>query len=99
MPPEPQYMHWSEAAITWGREDHPLLMPSLGEYALVLDPIVRSDTHTCRFSRMIIDGGSNILLYRSSMEKLGIPVAQLKPSRLTFHGVVPGNLCTTMGRV
>jgi hypothetical protein len=69
-------MHWFEAAITWGREDHLPLMPSLGEYALVLDPIVRSDTHTCRFSRMLIDGGSSInLLYRSSMEKLGIPLA------------------------
>jgi hypothetical protein len=48
MPADPQYMHWSEAAITWGREDHPPLMPSLREYALVLDPIVHSDTHTYR---------------------------------------------------
>jgi hypothetical protein len=93
-------MHWSEESITWGRKDHPPLMPSLGEYPLVLDRIVRSDTHTCHFSRVLIDGGSSInLLYRSSMEKLGIPVAQLKPSRLTFHGVVPGHSCTPMGRV
>jgi hypothetical protein len=76
MPAKPHYMHWSEAAITWGREDHPPLMPSAGEYALVLDPIVHSNTHTCRFSRVLIDGGCNInLLYRSSMEKLGIPLA------------------------
>jgi hypothetical protein len=75
-------------------------MPSPGEYALVLDPIVRSDTHTCHFSRVLIDGGSNInLLYRSSMEKLGIPLAQLEPSRLTFHGIMPGHSCTPMGRV
>jgi hypothetical protein len=75
-------------------------MPSPGEYALVLDPIVRSDTHTCCFSRVLIDGGSSInLLYRSSMEKLGIPLAQLEPSRLTFHGIVPGHSCTPMGRV
>jgi hypothetical protein len=75
-------------------------MPSPREYTLVLDPIMRSDTHTCRFSRVLIDGGSSInLLYQSSMEKLGIPVAQLKPSWLTFHGVVPGHSCTPMGRV
>jgi hypothetical protein len=75
-------------------------MPNPGEYALVLDPIVCSDTHTCRFSRVLIDGGSRInLLYRSSMEKLGIPLAQLKPSWLTFHGIVPGHSCTPMGRV
>jgi hypothetical protein len=49
---------------------------------------------------MLIDGGSNInLLYRSSMEKLGIPLAQLKPSWLTFHGIVSGHSCTPMGRV
>jgi hypothetical protein len=100
MPAEPQFMHWSEAAITWEREDHPRLMPSPGEYALVLDPVMCSDTHTCRFSRVFIDGGNSInLLYRSSMEKLGIPLAQLKPSRLTFHGIVPGHSCTPMGRV
>jgi hypothetical protein len=22
IPAEPQFMHWSEVAITWGREDH-----------------------------------------------------------------------------
>jgi hypothetical protein len=75
-------------------------MPSPREYALVLDPIVRSDMQTCRFSRVLIDGGSSInLLYRSSMEKLGIPLAQRKPSRLAFHGIVPGHSCTPMGRV
>jgi hypothetical protein len=83
MPVEPQFMHWSETAITWGHEDHPRLMPSPREYALVLDIVMCSDTHTCLFSRVLIDGGSSInLLYRSSMEKLGIPLAQLKPSRL-----------------
>jgi hypothetical protein len=75
-------------------------MPSPGEYALVLDPIIRSDTHTCRFSRVLIDGGSSInLLYRSSLEKLGIPLAQLKSSWLTFHGIVPRHSCTPLGKV
>jgi hypothetical protein len=32
-------------------------------------------------------------------EKLGIPLAQLKPSWLTFHGIVPRHSCTPMGRV
>jgi hypothetical protein len=100
MPAEPQFMHWSEAAITWGHEDHPRLMPSPGEYALVLDPVVCSDTHMCRFSRVLIDGGSSInLLYRSSLEKLGIPLAQLKLSRLTFHSILPGHSCTPLGKV
>jgi hypothetical protein len=54
----------------------------------------------CQFSRVLIDGGSSInLLYRSSLEKLGIPVAQLKPSWLTFHGIMPGHSCTPLGKV
>jgi hypothetical protein len=96
----PQYMHWSDASITWGREDHPPLMPRPGGYALVLDPIVFSEMHTCRFSRVLIDGGNSInLLYRTSIEKLGIPAIQLKPTKLTFHGIVPGYSCTPMGRI
>jgi hypothetical protein len=96
----PQYMHWSDASITWGREDHPPLMPRPGGYALVFDPIVFSETHTCRFSRVLINGGSSInLLYRTSMEKLGIPAIQLKPTKLTFHGIVLGYSCTPMGRI
>jgi hypothetical protein len=56
--------------------------------------------HTCRFSRVLINGGNSInLLYQSSMEKLGILLAQLEPSRLTFHGIVLGHSCTPMGRV
>jgi hypothetical protein len=92
-------MHWSKASITWGHEDHPPLMASLGEYALVLDPIVFSDTHTCCFSHALIDGGDNInLLYQASMEKLGISAAELKPSRLTFHGIILGNSCSPHGK-
>jgi hypothetical protein len=75
-------------------------MPRLGGYALVLNPIVFSETRTCRFSRVLIDGGSSInLLYRTSMEKLGIPAIQLKPTKLTFHGIMPGHSCTPMGKI
>jgi hypothetical protein len=96
----PRYMHWSDASITWGCEDHSPLMARPGGYALVLDPIVFSETHTCRFSHVIIDGGIRInLLYRTSMEKLGIPAIQLKPTKLTFHGIMPGYSCTPMGRI
>jgi hypothetical protein len=75
-------------------------MPRPGGYALVLNPIMFSETHTCRFSRILIDGGSSInLLYQTSMEKLGIPAIQLKPTKLTFHDIVPGYSCTPMGRI
>jgi hypothetical protein len=75
-------------------------MPSPGEYTLVVDPVVCSDMHMCQFSQVLIDGSSSInLLYRSSLEKLGIPLAQLKPSQLTFHGIMPRHSCTPLGKV
>jgi hypothetical protein len=33
------------------------------------------------------------------MEKLGIPAAQLKTTKLTFHDIVSGHSCTPMGRI
>jgi hypothetical protein len=49
---------------------------------------------------VLVDGGSSInLLYRTSMEKFGILEIQLKPTKLTFHGIVLGHSCTPMGRI
>jgi hypothetical protein len=74
MLPEPQYMHWVQGINHPRCKDHPIVMRRPGGYALVLNPIVFSDTHTCHFSRVLIDGGSGInLMYHTSMEKLGIP--------------------------
>jgi hypothetical protein len=39
------------------------------------------------------------MLYRTSMEKLRIPEIQLKPTKLTFHGIMLGHSCTPMGRI
>jgi hypothetical protein len=73
VPPVPQYMHWSDRPVSGTREDHPAVMPTPGGYALVLDPTFVSEKRTCRFSRVLIDGGSSInILYRDTMTKLGI---------------------------
>jgi hypothetical protein len=49
---------------------------------------------------VLIDGGSSInLLYRTTMEKLGIPAIQLKPTKLTFHGIMLGHSCMPMGKI
>ena len=78
MPPVPQYMHWSDSLITWGREDHPGLMLNPGSYALVVDSIVAAPQYSCLFTRSLIDGGSSInILYRETMIKLGISESEL----------------------
>jgi hypothetical protein len=76
------------------------VLPSPGSYALVLDPIIISKKHSCRFSRVLIDGGSSInLLYRSSLERLGISESQLEPSSTSFHGAVPGPSHSPIGKI
>ena len=93
-------MHWSDNTITWGREDHPGLMPNPGSYSLVVDSIIAAPQYSCKFTRTLIDGGNNInIQYRETMIKLGISEADLQPSRTTFHGIVPGLSCTPLGRI
>ena len=67
VPAKPEFMHWSDRSITWTREDHPAVMPSSGGYALVLNPTIIA-RRTCKFSRVLIDGGNNInILYCDTM--------------------------------
>ena len=68
-----EIMHWSEKPISWSRADHPEVMPNPGSYALVLSATLATDRRAARFSRVLIDGGSSInILYKDTMEKLGI---------------------------
>jgi hypothetical protein len=100
MPAVRTYMDWSEQEISWSRADHPEVMPKPGTYALVLDPTLVGPGKNVKFSRALIDDGSSInILYRDTMNKLGITENLLRPSRTTFHGIVPGVSCTPMGRV
>ena len=67
------------------------MMPSPGAYAMVLDSTFSTERRACRFSWILIDGGSIInILYRDTMEKLGIKEKQLLPSRTVFMASSPG---------
>ncbi|KAE8812461.1 hypothetical protein D1007_10376 [Hordeum vulgare] len=66
-------------------------MPNPCSYALILDPTISSKRLTCRFSRVLVDGGSNInILYRDTLLKLGLREKDLQLTRTMFHGIVPG---------
>ena len=96
----PEFMHWSEKPISWSRADHPEVMPRPGSYALVLYATFATDKRAARFSRVLIDGGSSInILYKDTMEKLGIRQRQLQSSRTVFHGIVPGLSCSPIGKI
>ncbi|KAK1647766.1 hypothetical protein QYE76_065571 [Lolium multiflorum] len=100
IPPVPQYLNWSEQAITFDRRDTPAVLPRPGSYALVLDPTIGTTRRSVRFSRVLIDGGSSInILYRDTARKLGIQEAELRPTPTIFHGIVPGHCCQPIGRI
>jgi hypothetical protein len=93
-------MYWSDQAIDWDRADHPRIMPNPGGYALVMDPTFVGPANNVRFSKVIIDNGSSInIMYRDTMQKLGIKENMLEPSKTTFHGIVPGLSCAPMGKI
>nr|XP_020167294.1 uncharacterized protein LOC109752801 [Aegilops tauschii subsp. strangulata] len=75
-------------------------MPIPGGYALVLDPIIVTTKRTCKFSRVLINGGSNInILYRDTMTKLDIEAKKLESTWTVFHGIVLGLSCSPIGRI
>jgi hypothetical protein len=96
----PKLMYWSDQAIGWDRADHPKIMPNPGGYALVMDPTFVGLANNMRFSKVLIDNGSTInIMYRDTMQKLGIKENMLEPSKTTFHSIVPGLSCVPMGKI
>ena len=55
-PAVPEYLNWSQASITFTRDDHPPQVPRPGHSALVLDAQVGGFA----MSRVFMDGGSGI---------------------------------------
>ena len=71
-------------------------MDNLGHLALVVAPRVGG----YKFTKVLMDGGSSInILYKDTMEKLGIKQRQLQNSRTVFHGIVPGLSCSPIGKI
>ena len=95
-----EFMYWSERPNSWSRADHPEVMPSPGSYAMVLESTFATERRASRFSRFLKEGGSSInILYRNTMEKLGIKENQLLPSQTVFHGIIPGLSFSPIGKI
>src|SRR3954462_11808202 len=46
LPPNPQYLRWSEIPITWDRKDHLELIPTENQYTMVINPLIDSNEFT-----------------------------------------------------
>src|SRR3954467_9645591 len=58
MPLIPQYMHWSECDISWGRADHPAILPNPGNYPLVGPQLFTGPKSSSQFSHVLSNGRS-----------------------------------------
>ncbi|KAI4978226.1 hypothetical protein ZWY2020_014780 [Hordeum vulgare] len=48
----------------------------------------------------MVDGGSNInILYIDTLLKLGLKEKDLQPTSTVFHGIVPGQSCSPIGKI
>ena len=73
-------------------------MPNPDTYSLVVNSMFVSKQFTYRFSRVLIDSGSNIL-YRKTMIRLGLWESYLDSNNMVFHDIVPGLSYTPIGRI
>src|SRR4051812_22983705 len=67
LPLVPQYLRWSEVPITWDKNDHPDLIPTENQYAMVINPLIDG----IEFTKCMVDSGSSInIMYLDILQKM-----------------------------
>ena len=85
-PDVPQWLNWSEQAITWTCQDHPPRVDYPGKFALVVALQVKGYILT----KTLMDGGRSInILYYETFRRMNLCDSALQPSVTTFHAIVP----------
>ena len=95
-PSTPNYLKWSQTAITFDQSDHPTHIATPGRQALVVDPVVEGT----RLTKVLMDGGSSLnILYAETLKGMGIPMSRLSTSNMSFYGVIPGKKAASLGQI
>jgi hypothetical protein len=89
-------MKWSDDYITFGPEDHPVM--ELLERNLPLVVMIPIRRH--KLAKTLIDSGAslNLIIRRTFIER-GLNLSDQTPVHETFHGVIPGQTSTPIGRI
>ncbi|XP_066166945.1 uncharacterized protein [Oryza sativa Japonica Group] len=89
-------MKWSEQKIKFSDEDHPKAAVIPGRYPIVVKPTIRN----IKVARVLVDGGSSInLLFASTLDAMGIPRGELRPTDQPFHGITPQSSSKPLGKI
>jgi hypothetical protein len=89
-------MKWSDDYITFGPEDHPVV--ELSERNLLL--IVKIPIGWHKVAKTLIDSGALLnLIMRKTFIEMGLNLSYPTPVHDTFHGIIPGEASTPIGRI
>jgi hypothetical protein len=89
-------MRWSDVNISFGPEDH--LNTELSERNLPF--VIKIPIGRHRVAKTMIDSGASLnLLMRRTFIEMGLSLDDLTPVQDTFHGIIPGQSSTPIGRI
>jgi hypothetical protein len=89
-------MRWFDVDISFGSEDHP--NTELSERNLPF--VVKIPIGRHRVAKTMIDNGASLnLLMRRTFIEMGLSLADLTPVQDTFHGIIPRQSSTPIGRI
>jgi hypothetical protein len=89
-------MKWSDDYITFGPEYH--LVMELSERNLLL--IVKIPIGLHKVVKTLIDSGASLnLIMRKTFIEMGLNLSDPTPVHDTFHGIIPGEASTPIGRI
>jgi hypothetical protein len=89
-------MGWSDDYITFGPEDHPVT--ELSERNLPF--IVKIPIGRHKVAKTLIDSGTLLnLIMRKTFIEMGLNLSDLTHVHDTFHGIIPGQASTPIGRI
>jgi hypothetical protein len=89
-------MKWSDDYITFGPEHH--LVMELSERNLLL--IIKIPIGWHKVAKTLIDSGASLnLIMRKTFIEMGLNLSYPTPVHDTFHGIIPGEASTPIGRI
>jgi hypothetical protein len=90
-------LRWSEVPITFSRADQWTSFFELGQFPLVLKPVVAGS----KLNKVLIDCGSGLnVLFAKTLKKMGLDITNiLTKNTAPSYGIVPGNATIPLGSV
>jgi hypothetical protein len=89
-------MMWSDMDISFGSEDHPKIELSEMNFPFV----VKLPIGWHKVAKTMFDNEASLnLIMRKTFIKMGLNLKDLTPVHDTFHGVIPGQSSTPIGRI